>query len=83
MKEIQLNVEMQEAHIELMVNHPSRIEVFLHALQQNKTVKIANVLLRKGKKKLSFNINNLEKGIYIYTITQNQVQAGFGRVVVA
>ncbi|MGB0526036.1 MAG: hypothetical protein ACPGJS_23850, partial [Flammeovirgaceae bacterium] len=80
MKKVRLKLKVNEAQLELSLNQTSQVEVFLHKLKSNKTIRIASILLNKGKKRVSLKLNQLEKGIYIYTVNRNEVPMGFGRL---
>ena len=82
MNEIQLNTKQEQVHLEVQVNRNSKVEIFLHQLSQHTSIRIANLQLEKGKKKLSFQKDQLEKGVYIYTVNQDDMPTDFGRLVV-
>ncbi|MGB0522806.1 MAG: hypothetical protein ACPGJS_07590 [Flammeovirgaceae bacterium] len=83
MNELQLNAEQTHVQLELSTKHPCKIEVFLHAIGKYRSMCIASVLLKKGKRKLCLRAEQFEKGVYIYTINNNNEQAAFGRLIVS
>jgi len=82
MDEIQLSAQQHQADLEVRVNRASKVKVLLHQLKQCTSIQIANCRLEKGNKKVLLQKDQLEEGVYIYTVSQDDIPTDFGRLIV-
>ena len=66
--------------IEFKLAEQSVVELFLHSINQNRSVRIAKVLMHKGIRQLNIETTELQQGIYVYVLNANQQQLRFGRI---
>ena len=82
MEELRLTRGQEAVEIEITLNRPSKVELVLHDLTNSRELRFAKDQMLEGRKKFRLTSDQVKKGIYMYTINTNDIQSGYGRLIV-